>query len=162
MVESLPLPEAFAEVLKKKTKLAAAGKRLQFAFLGSGDPDDLDRLRKQYREANANQPLWDESGPIAVTAFASALQQPGFAQELSSLVERKLGSRSAKNWRARAAANLRKFRGSRAGESSRPEESVTALNAKAAAQRLAAGRSVTRRLPDVPLAGPYSIGPGNP
>ena len=94
--------QAFATALKRKTKLVAAGKAQRFAFPGGGDPDDLDRLRKQYKQANGNQPLWDEPTPTAVTVSASALQGSGFAQILNSCIEQKLGRRSAKNWRASA------------------------------------------------------------
>jgi hypothetical protein len=40
----------------KGRKLVGQGKAVQTVFPGSGDPDDLPRLRKAYREANGGPP----------------------------------------------------------------------------------------------------------
>jgi hypothetical protein len=139
--ETLPAGAAFSIGGPRGRKLISQGKAIEVAC-PSGDPDDLDRLRRQYKEANNQQPLWDEqqrpSGLKQTTLVtASALRErPEFAQTLVSSIERKLGPRAARNWRERAA-----------GRESRRGESVTTASElfRQAAKRLAAGRSVTTK-----------------
>ena len=124
--------KVFAGILKRKTKLIAAGKAQRFAFPGGGDPDDLGRLRKQYKEANGGRPLWDEPdepGPTAVTGFASAPQRPGFAQILDSCIERKLGPSSVAYHKACAEARKITRLKARAslGPGTKPETNFSAI-----------------------------------
>src|SRR5215469_11151745 len=119
--------KVFAGILKRKTKLVAAGKAQRFAFPGGGDPDDLDRLRKQYKQANGNQPLWDESTPAAVTVSASALLRPTFGQKLSSCIRRKLGPFSVAYHKAEARKSARPKARASLGPETKPETTFGAL-----------------------------------
>lgn len=61
--ETLPAGAVISIGGPRGKKLVSQGKAIQVAFPGSGDPDDLTRLRKQYREANDNQPFGMTSSP---------------------------------------------------------------------------------------------------
>jgi hypothetical protein len=68
-------------------------------FLGSGDPDDLDRLREQYRRASVegeNSARLPASGPQAVASFSKSP-----AADLKERVARLLGARAAAATRER-------------------------------------------------------------
>jgi len=128
--ETLPAGTVTSIGGPKGRKLIGQVKAIRHAF-PAGDPDDVEGLRDKYRQANGG-PLWDDeprrSPPSGSQAAFAALN-------LDALVQRQLGTRSAKYQRRRQA------------EAAGMQGNVSNLASKlkTAAKRLAAARSVTVR-----------------
>ena len=101
------------------TKLTARGRALiarsqraqTVVFAPAGDPDDLPRLRRRFKEANSGE-LWDEPGgskPRSPQASIRAQAARSFAATLSAAIQRKIGRKSASAWEANRDSRQRAF-----------------------------------------------------